>query len=99
MKENSHFLESISVKEYDLYDNEIGFHAGTLGPSNTHILNNIYNMYLSGGLTPLDVDILDFALLNCSDAAAGGIKLRKSLEMYLLGGAALMVFDEGMGNA
>ena len=98
-KESGHFLESISVKEYDLYDDEIGFHAGTLGPTNIHILNNIYNMYEEGGITPLDVDLLDFALINCSDAAAGGIQLRTSLEMYLLGGAALMVFDEGMGNA
>ena len=98
-KENGHFLESISVKEYDLYDNEIGFHAGTLGPTSTHILNNIYNMYKEGGITPLDVKLLDFALLNCSSAAVGGTPLRTSLEMYLLGGAALMVFDEGMGNA
>lgn len=98
-KENGHFLESISVKEYDLYDDEIGFHAGTLGPSNMHILNNIYNMYNEGGISALDVDLLKFALINCSDAAVGGEPLRKSLEMYLLGGAALMVFDEGMGNA
>ena len=99
MKDGGHFLESISVKEYDLYDNDIGFHAGTLGPSISHILENIYNMYAAGGITPIDVKTLDFALLNCSDAAAGGSGLRKSLEMYLLGGAALMVFDEGMGNA
>ena len=98
-KENGHFLESISVKEYDLYDNEIGFHAGTLGPSNNHILNNIYNMYKEGGISALEVDLLKFALINCSDAAVGGASLRNSLEMYLLGGAALMVFDEGMGNA
>lgn len=99
MKENGHFLESISVKEYDLYDDEIGFHAGTLGPTSSSILNNIYNMYREGGISPLDVSLLEFALINCSDAAVGGQPLRTSLEMYLLGGAALMVFDEGMGNA
>ena len=99
MQNNGQFIESISVKEYDLYDDEIGFHAGTLGPTTAHILNNIENMYLSGGITPLDAEMLSFALINCSDAAAGGAALRKSLEMYLLGGAALMVFDEGFGSA
>lgn len=99
MKSSSIFLESISVKEYDLYNDEIGFHAGTLGANVNKILTNIYNMYTAGGLSPLDVKTLEFAVLNCSDAAIGGAKLRKSLEMYLLGGAALMVFDEGQGNA
>lgn len=98
-KESTSFLESISVKEYDLYDNDIGFHAGTLGPTPQHILNNIQKMYEKGGITPIQTELLQLALLNCSDAAVGGSPLRKSLEMYLLGGAALIVFDEGMGNA
>ena len=56
-------------------------------------------MYESGGITTMDVDTLELALLNCAPEAIGGPILKKSLESYLLGGAALMVFDEGYGEA
>ena len=93
------FLGSVSVKEYSLYQNEIGFHGGTLGPTALKAMENIQNMYLKGGISTLDMSTLEFALLNCSDNAIGGSNLRTSLEQYLLGGAALMMFDEGYGEA
>lgn len=98
MEANSIFLESISVKEYDLYNNDIGFHAGTLGPNTSKILDNIWQMYRAGGINILDVEAIEFGLINCSQNAVGA-GLKKSLEHYLLGGAALMVFDEGAGSA
>ena len=101
------FMESISVKDYTLYNDEIGFHAGTLGSTQLnpfgegHIkaLQNIQQMYAMGGITTMDLETMEFALLNCAPAAIGGPGLKASLEAYLLGGAALMIFDEGMEDA
>ena len=103
-KNTDTFLSSISAKNYTLYNNEIGFHAGTLGPgfklgdTTFKALENIQQMYLSGGISTIDMGSLEFALLNCSPYAIGA-GLKPALESYLLGGAALMVFDEGFGEA
>ena len=93
-----YFMESISVKEYTLYQDALGFHGGTLGPNSEKAIDNILKMYAQGGISIIDRDVLIFSLLNCSDYAAGGSALRTSLENYLLGGAALMMFDEGYGS-
>lgn len=98
--QNTHnFIGSISVKEYSLYQDTLGFHGGTLGPTAMKAMENIQEMYLQGGISIIDMATLEFALLNCADAAIGGATLRGSLESYLLGGAALMMFDEGFGEA
>ena len=93
------FLGSISVKEYELYLDDIGYHAGTLGATAEKAINNIQKMYELGGITTIDAQNLMFAIINCGNSLLGGQKLRQSLENYLLGGAALMVFDEGFGEA
>lgn len=107
MKSSTYVLDSISVKDYTLYNNKIGYHAGTLGALRTennivhsHALENIYKMYQLGGISPVDVQTMEVALLNCAPSSIGAkYKIKKSLEHYLLGGAALMVFDEGVGAA
>ena len=101
------FMESISVKDYTLYNDKIGFHAGTLGSTQLNpfgegpikALQNIQQMYAMGGITTMDLETMEFALLNCAPTAIGGPGLKASLEAYLLGGAALMIFDEGMEDA
>ena len=93
------FLGSISVKEYSLYQNELGYHGGTLGSTPLKAIENIQKMYELGGITPIETESLTLALLNCADSAIGGPNLRQSLENYLLGGAALVMFDEGYTQA
>lgn len=90
------FIASISVKEYTLYNNELGFHGGSLGSGGAPegVVKNISRMYELGGITPMDKDALLFAILNCAPEAIGSA-LKSNLESYLLGGAALMMFDEG----
>ena len=98
-KNTNTFLGSISVKEYSLYQDTLGFHGGTLGSTAQVAIENIQAMYEQGGISTLDLETLMIALLNCSSAAIGGDSLRISLEAYLLGGAALMMFDAGCGEA
>ena len=50
-------------------------------------------------INKIETETLIFALLNCADSAIGGGNLRQSLENYLLGGAALMMFDMGFAEA
>lgn len=97
--ESQRFLGSVSVKEYELYIDSLGYHGGTLGSTSMKAIQNIQDMYEMGGITAVDLKGLQFALLNCGDALLGGKTLRTSLENYLLGGAALMMFDEGYGEA
>ena len=103
-KNTDTFLSSISAKNYTLYNDDIGFHAGTLGPefklgdTSLKALENIQEMYKTGGISVIDMATLEFAILNCSPNAIGA-ELKPALESYLLGGAALMVFDEGFGEA
>ena len=90
------FISSISVKEYTLYNDTLGYHGGSLGGGGSpeSVVNNINRMYELGGISPLDRDELLFAILNCAPSAIGS-SLKTNLESYLLGGAALVMFDEG----
>lgn len=99
------FLESlknmtqvgISVKDYTT-GNNLGFHGGTLGANLETVVNNIENMYQLGGISKMDTDMLYFAIANCSpDAVAFGLK--ESIETYLAGAAAIMMFDQGFTAA
>ena len=92
---NKTFSISISVKDYDLYNNTLGFHGGSLGSQTApqQVMENIYNMYKLGGINSITVDTLMTAVINCGDAMIGDF-LRPSLEAYLLGGAALIMFDD-----
>lgn len=100
-KEANKFLQNlsnyvqigVSVKDYAA-SNNLGFHGGTLGANLTSVIDNINNMYEIGGISKIDTDLLYFAIANCSpDAIAFGLK--ESIESYLAGAAAIMMFDEG----
>ena len=96
ISELSNFISaSISVKDYFIYLNEEGFHAGSLGSTATKAINNIIRMYELGGITDIDRNLLLFAVNNCTEATVGGQELYDSLTSFLLGGAALLTFDEG----
>ena len=96
ISELSNFISaSISVKDYFIYLNEEGFHAGSLGSTATKAINNIIRMYELGGITDIDRNLLLFAVNNCTEATVGGQELYDSLTTFLLGGAALLTFDEG----
>ena len=89
------FSNSISVKDYSLYNNELGFHGGSLGSKTApqQVIDNITQMYTLGGISNVDAEEILFAVINCGEAMIGsGIK--PSLEQYLLGGAALIMFDD-----
>lgn len=90
------FLDAqISIKEYTQSGN-LGFHGGSLGGGGNPdtVLTNISKMYQLGGITPIDRDLLYFAAINCASSTIGSA-LKEPLENYLLGGAALMMFDDG----
>ena len=93
-------LTSISVKDYTFYSNQLGQHGGSLGGGSTpeNVLNNILTMYELGGITRLDKDLLLFAILNSSSATIGS-GLKEDLATYLLGGAAMIMFDDGFTAA
>lgn len=93
-------LNSISVKDYNYYTDQLGFHGGSLGGGNTpeNVINNIEAMYELGGISPIDKDLLLFAAINCGpDGFAKGLK--EDLANYLLGGAAMIMFDDGFTAA
>jgi len=89
------FSNSVSVKDYSLYNNSLGFHGGSLGSHTApeKVIDNITEMYELGGISKVDAEELLFAVINCGDAMIGN-HLRTSLETYLLGGAALIMFDD-----
>lgn len=89
------FSNSISVKDYVLYNNELGFHGGSLGSKTApeKVIDNITEMYTLGGISNTDAEELLFAVINCGEAMIGS-GLKPSLEQYLLGGAALIMFDD-----
>ena len=89
------FSNSVSVKDYSLYNNSLGFHGGSLGSHTApeKVIDNITKMYELGGISQVDAEELLFAVINCGNDMIGS-DLRTSLETYLLGGAALIMFDD-----
>lgn len=89
------FSNSVSVKDYSLYNNSLGFHGGSLGSHTApeKVIDNITEMYELGGISKIDAEELLFAVINCGDNMIRS-DLRPSLETYLLGGAALIMFDD-----
>ena len=95
------FLGGISVKEYRYYSNDLGFHGGSLGGGGKVInaIPNILKMYELGGITPIDAEIIIDALLNCGDDMIGkSFSPVEKIKEYLIGGAAMLMFDEGFAN-
>lgn len=83
-----------SVKNYESYNNLIGFGGGSLGGSDNAIkgIENIYKMFESGGISPVDKDWLIFAVLN-SSRKSYGYNLRNPIGNYLAFMAAMMMFE------
>lgn len=92
---NNCFIIQGSVKDYENYNNEIGFIGGSLG-SGGHIeaLEKIYQMYEMGGITPIDKDWMYFAIVNSSSTSLGS-HLKNPIQKYLSTAAALMMFSYG----
>lgn len=96
LQELSDFIsQSISVKDYNVYVDSVGFQAGSLGADSEKVIDNIINMYELGGITDIDKNLLMFAVYNCASSTVGGPALKEDLATFLLGGAALMTFDQG----
>lgn len=91
-----YILNGISVKEYH-YVTNYGFHGGTIGSNLTKIVDNVTEMYNLGGISTLDADLLYFAIANCGDQLLGS-DLKQDIQTYLLGAAAIMMFDEGFAS-
>ena len=95
------FFGAVSVKEYEYYNNQLGFHGGSLGGSFNAIegVKQIMNMYEAGGLSHIDIEVINEAILNCGEGMIGGqTDLLQSLKNYLIGGAIMGMFDEGFSN-
>ena len=100
---NDTILGSVSVKEYKFYNDKFGYHMGSMGGSDrvSAAVPNILKMLELGGISVPDADLIIQALLNCfQDSVLGeGYKaVEKSITDYLLGGAAMMLFDDGFAN-
>lgn len=98
---NENILESVTVKEYVKYDPILGYEAGSLGASGLVInaIPNITKMYELGGITPIDANLIIEALLNSGKDMLAPKNLVENFKNYLLGGAALILFDEGFANS
>ena len=84
----------VQVKDYTFYSNIGGFEGGSLGSDMNKIMHNIEILYNIGGISPADIELIKFALRNCGpDEVANGIK--EDLATFLVGGAAMMMFDDG----
>lgn len=97
---NNFLLGSISVKEYSYYNNDLGYHAGSLGGGGkaTEVIPNLLKMMEIGGLTPMDVELVIEAVLNCNEGLMGA-GMEEDIKNYLIAGAAMMLFDDGFANA
>ena len=84
----------IQVKDYNLAADQFGFDSGSLGANLSKTLNNINFLYTGGELSAEDLELLIFAVHNCSRTAMGE-SLRVPVQSYLLGAVALILFDTG----
>lgn len=93
-------LESVTVKEYESYNPTIGYKAGNLGAGGRVIdaVPNILKMYELGGISTIEVNEIIEALLNCGANMFAPTDLVENFKNYLLGGAAMMLFDDGFAN-
>lgn len=91
---------SISVKEYQLYNDDFGYHMGSMGGGGRVVeaIPNIVKMLETGGIGPLDAEIIITALLNCFEDSIIGTEMLDDLKNLLIGGAAMMLFDDGFAN-
>lgn len=88
------FIGGISVKDYMYATNDFGFHGGSIGSNIEKVMENISTMYELGGISKSDSEKLYFSAVNCASDTIGS-NLKDSLEMFLSGAAAILMFDEG----
>lgn len=87
------FQISTTVKNYNKYDNKIGFHGGSLGGSLEHQLDNLMFMFDIGGITEPDMNWLLFAIYNSGPNLVGS-KFKTQLEDYFSTIAVMLMFDD-----
>ena len=88
------FKISTTIKEYDKYDNDLGFFGGSLGGSLEHQINNLLDMMSYGGITLPDYQWLMLAIYNCSKGTVGGEVLKNILEDFFSSFAVMLLFDD-----
>ena len=84
-----------TVKTFRLYQNDIGFVAGSLGGNLGAQLNNFQELFTSAGfpMSAQEMEWLEVAIVNCSPHAIGA-KNKGPIERYLSTMAGFAVFDE-----
>ena len=94
------FYISTTVKTYQTYVNDIGFHGGSLGGNLDDQLARIASIFALGGISIKDdLKWLRSAILNCSPISVVKEKNKNLIEDYLGSVAALALFDEGGAEA
>ena len=94
------FYVSTTVKTYQTYVNDIGFHGGSLGGNLDDQLARIASIFALGGISIKDdLKWLRSAILNCSPISVVKEKNKNLIEDYLGSVAALALFDEGGAEA
>lgn len=94
---SDYLMVGISIKDYN-YAGNLGFHGGTLGANLQSVVNNITQMYQLGGISNNDQEMLYFAIANCGPELIAS-DLKESIQVYLAGAAAIMMFDDGFTAA
>lgn len=82
-----------TVKSYNKYDNEHGFHGGSIGGTVEHQLENIQKMFQYGGISFPDVEWLTFAIYNAG-AGLMGADYKEPIEDILSTVAVMLMFDD-----
>lgn len=91
------FYISTTVKEYDQYNNKIGFHGGSIGGTLSAQLGHINNIFTLAGMpiSQADMEWLTHCIINCGTNMLDGRKNAPLIESYIGSMAAFMLFDEG----
>ena len=87
-----------TVKSYNKYENNIGFHGGSIGGDLTAQLANITKMLSYGGITIDDAEWLTLAVYN-TGAGMVGADLKTPLEAIFSAMGALLLFDDAGAQA
>lgn len=84
---------STTVKGYNKYNNQQGFHGGSLGGSVETQLKNIYKMYEYGGVDLPDINWMTFAVYNSGNNMIGS-ENKTPIEHILSAVAGMLLFDD-----
>ena len=96
------FFGGVTVKEYEFYNNDIGFKEGSLGSSYSAVaaVESIIKLYDAGGLSHPDINLIIEAILNSNPETmiAPQTGVVETVKNFLIAGAAIAIFDEGFAN-